>query len=117
MAGYDLSETEVSATRARELIEAGAAWLLDVREQHEWEAGHAPGAHHIALSELDVRRHELPEGEQILVICRSGGRSRMVTDALLRASCPAVNVSGGMDAWASSGGAVTRPDGSPGTVV
>lgn len=117
MSGSYLSEDEVSAARARELVESGSAWLLDVREPHEWEAGHAPGAHHIPLSLIEQRQHELPEDRQILVICHLGGRSRLVTDALRRADYPAANVAGGMSAWQAAGAPVERDDGSPGTVV
>jgi len=109
MSGSYLSEDEVTAARARELVDAGAAWLLDVREDHEWESGHAPAAHHIPMGELGLRQDELPEDEQILVICAVGGRSRMVTDALLQADYPAANVAGGMLAWQASGGAVSDP--------
>ena len=59
--------------------------LLDVREGYEWEAGHAPGAHHIPMSQLEQRQDELPDDEQILVICHTGARSRMVTDGVTRA--------------------------------
>jgi rhodanese-related sulfurtransferase len=106
MSGSYLSEDEVSAVRARELVESGSAWLLDVREADEWAAGRAPGAHHIPLSELSARQDELPSDTQVLVICHSGGRSRMVTDALLQAHFPAANVAGGMVAWQASGGPV-----------
>ena len=112
-----LPEDEVSAARARELADAGSAWLLDVREPFEWEAGHAPGAHHIPLGELGERQHELPEDQQILVVCRSGHRSRMVTDALNDANYPAANVAGGMGAWEASGGPVLRDDGTPGAIA
>src|SRR5690349_20399994 len=112
-----LAEDEVSAARAQELTDAGHAWLLDVREVYEWEAGHAPAAHHIPLGELGDRQHELPEDRQLLVICRSGARSRMVTDALNEANYPAANVAGGMSAWHSAGGTVQRDDGTPGAIV
>jgi rhodanese-related sulfurtransferase len=108
---------EVHVAQAIELVEAGSAWLLDVREPSEWEAGHAASAHHIPMRELEARQHELPEGEQILVICLSGGRSRMVTEALQRADYPATNVSGGMQAWQATGAAVVRDDGTPGVVA
>lgn len=117
MSGAFLSDDEVSAARAHELVEAGAAWLLDVREGYEWDAGHAPDAHHIPLGELGLRQHELPEAEQILVICHSGARSRMVTEALLQANYPAANVAGGMIAWQASGGPVSEPDRPPGASV
>ncbi len=108
-----MSDDEVSATRARELIDSGAAWLLDVREVDEWESGHAPDAHHIPLSDLGHRQDELPDDMQILVICHSGARSRMVTDALLQANYPAANVAGGMLAWQASGGPLSGPNHRP----
>lgn len=114
--GY-LAEDAVSAALARELADAGSAWLLDVREDYEWEAGHAPSAHHIPLGELGTRQHELPEDQQLLVICRSGARSRMVTDALNEANYPAANVEGGMGAWQAAGAPVERDDGTPGAIV
>ncbi|MFF1879231.1 rhodanese-like domain-containing protein [Leifsonia sp. NPDC058230] len=117
MPGAYLDDDEVSAARAVELVDTGSAWLLDVREAHEWDAGHAPGAHHIPLYEIEARQHELPEAEQILVICHSGSRSRLVTDALIRADYPTANVAGGMTAWQASGAQVVRDDGSPGAVV
>ena len=112
-----LPEDEVTAARARELTESGGAWMLDVREDFEWEAGHAPGAHHIPLGELGERQHELPEDRQLLVICRSGARSRMVTDALTEANYPAANVAGGMAAWQVAGAPILRDDGTPGAIV
>jgi rhodanese-related sulfurtransferase len=115
--GSYLDEDEVSAVRARELVEAGDAWLLDVREGYEWDAGHAPDAHHIPMSQIEARQLELPEAEQILVICHTGARSRMVTDALNRADYPTANVVGGMAAWQQSGADVVRDDGTAGAVV
>ncbi|MDQ1575520.1 MAG: hypothetical protein QOH55_670 [Microbacteriaceae bacterium] len=117
MTGRFLDDLEVPVAQAIELVDAGSAWLLDVREPSEWDAGHAASAHHIPMRELEARQHELPEGEQILVICLSGGRSRMVTDALLRADYPATNVAGGMQAWQAAGAAVVRDDGTPGAVA
>jgi len=112
-----LAEDEVSAALARELSDAGSAWLLDVREGYEWEAGHAPVAHHIPLGELGARQHELPEDRQLLVICLVGGRSRMVAQALIEANYPAADVAGGMAAWQADGGPVVRDDGTPGAIV
>ena len=83
--------------------QAGAL-LLDVREQDEWDAGHAPGAVHVPMSELQERYTELPERTATLVICRSGGRSDAVAHALARIGrTGCANVSGGMQAWKSAG--------------
>jgi rhodanese-related sulfurtransferase len=77
---------------------------VDVREADEWAAGRAPGAVHIPMSELTARLHELPEDEDPLyVICRSGGRSARVVAYLVSRGYPAVNVDGGMQAWAGAG--------------
>jgi rhodanese-related sulfurtransferase len=81
----------------------GDAWLLDVREDDEWAAGHAPGARHIPLGQLSVRSAELPQDEVIYVICRSGVRSGQAARALSGAGWQAVNCAGGMQDWAASG--------------
>jgi rhodanese-related sulfurtransferase len=47
-------------------------WLLDVRENDEWAAGHVPGATHIRLGELGQRTGEVPRDQTVYVICRSG---------------------------------------------
>jgi rhodanese-related sulfurtransferase len=79
------------------------AWLLDVREDDEWTAGHAPGARHIPLGELSARSAEVPTDEVIYVVCRSGGRSARAAQALAGAGWQAVNVAGGMQDWAAAG--------------
>ena len=96
----------VDAPEAIRRIRAGEAWLLDVREDDEWRAGHAGAAHHIPMYEISGRRDELPADAQILVICHLGQRSAFVTDALRRAGYPATNVAGGIDAWLAAGGDV-----------
>lgn len=98
------SETvpEVSAAEALTLAESGAL-LLDVRELDEWQAGHAPQATHLPMSQLQARAAELPTDRTIVCICHVGARSAMVTDALNRNGWEAINVVGGMDAWAASG--------------
>lgn len=79
------------------------AYLLDVREQDEWTAGHAPQAVHMPLHELRQRAGEVPSDRQVYVVCRSGGRSAQATQALNEAGWQAVNVSGGMQAWTVAG--------------
>lgn len=88
------------------------AVLLDVREPDEWTAGHAPGAVHIPLGELAARLDELPAG-QVNVVCRSGGRSARAVQALVQAGHPAVNVTGGMGAWALAGKPMESESGRP----
>lgn len=76
--------------------------LLDVREDDEWRAGHAPDAVHIPMSTIVERVAEIPTG-CVYVICRSGNRSGQVAAWLSGQGREAVNVAGGMKAWAASG--------------
>jgi rhodanese-related sulfurtransferase len=85
------------------------ALLLDVREDDEWVAGHAEGARHIPMGELPTRFPEVSAladaaatGE-VVVVCRSGARSARVVAWLTQNGVDAVNLAGGMDAWASAG--------------
>ena len=82
-------------------VPAGAA-LLDVREPDEWQAGHIERAQHIPLGELLDRLSELPDGE-LVVVCRSGNRSGRVVAWLVGNGRDALNLAGGMFAWAAAG--------------
>jgi rhodanese-related sulfurtransferase len=77
--------------------------LLDVREDDEWVAGHAPSALHIPMSQIAGRLDELPQDDNLFVICRSGGRSARVTAYLNSNGWDAVNVAGGMKSWHAEG--------------
>jgi len=103
--GAASSMPEVSAQEAVALVGDGA-YLLDVREQSEWDEGHAPQAVLVPLSELADRVDEVPADRDVLVVCHSGMRSMRATAALRRAGLRAVNVEGGMLAWRDAEGAV-----------
>jgi rhodanese-related sulfurtransferase len=79
------------------------AWLLDVREDGEWVAGHAPGSTHIPLGQLAARTAELPPDQEIYVICRTGMRSARAAQALNGAGWHALNVAGGLQEWVAAG--------------
>ena len=112
----DDAVADISAEEGQRLVEAGAL-LLDVREADEWEAGHAPDATWIPLGDVQARIDELPRDRKIVAICRSGGRSRAVAGALLGVGYDAVNLDGGMRAWAGEDFDVVASDGLPGTVI
>ncbi len=75
--------------------------IVDVREPHEWQAGHAEGAIHIPMGEIVARIDEVPDGAAI--ICRSGARSGRVAAYLEQQGRDVVNVAGGTLQWAAEG--------------
>lgn len=82
--------------------EVGAV-VIDVRDPDEYEAGHVPGAVLVPLSEVPERRGEIPTEGEVLVICKSGGRSRRAAEFLREHGVDAVNVAGGTVAWTEAG--------------
>ncbi|MET4427686.1 MULTISPECIES: rhodanese-like domain-containing protein [unclassified Mycolicibacterium] len=90
--------------------------LLDVREDDEWQRGHVAGAQHIPMGEVPARLAEIDNGATLYVVCHAGGRSQRVAQYLVRNGYEALNVSGGMLAWAGLGRPVVTDDGGVGTV-
>lgn len=116
MADQSTAIPGVSPTEAAALIEGGA-YLLDVREPDEWAAGRAPSASHIPLGQLADRFGEVPADTKIVCVCRGGGRSGQATEALVGLGYDAVNLEGGMRAWAGADLPVIADDGGAGTVI
>lgn len=107
---------EVSPIEAQQLIADGAL-LLDVREPHEYQAGHAPKAKHIALGVVGHRQAELPKDRTIVAVCRSGRRSDTAATQLRAAGFTVLNLTGGMQAWQAAGLPVVAKGGKAGRVV
>lgn len=106
----------VSAAEARDLVRSGAQ-LIDVRENNEWNAGHAPQALHVPSGQINAKVNRLKKDKDIIVVCRSGNRSRGVTSQLRQMGYEAFNLSGGMRAWQSAGGQVLDRRGKPGRIA
>jgi rhodanese-related sulfurtransferase/glyoxylase-like metal-dependent hydrolase (beta-lactamase superfamily II) len=116
-AGLESGPTpEVGPVAAKAQLDEGGV-LLDVRETVEWAAGHAPGASALPMRLVHEHRSDLPRDRRILVICRTGGRSAAVTDALNGWGFDAANVAGGMRAWAAAGLGVVTDNGVQGSVI
>ncbi|WP_433608960.1 rhodanese-like domain-containing protein [Prescottella agglutinans] len=95
-----------------ELTEATV--LLDVREDDEWELGHAPSAQHIPIVDVPARTDEIDIDAEVYVVCRQGGRSIIVVEYLNSIGFDAYHVHGGMVAWQGAGLPLTS-DGDPGS--
>lgn len=101
---------EVSREEARKLVEGGAQ-LIDVRADHEWEAGRIAGATHLSLDELAERTGEIDKDRPVVLYCRGGTRSTMATDALAAAGYDAVKLSEGIVGWEEAGLPLEPDDG------
>ena len=92
---------EVSREEARKLIDEGAQ-LIDVRADHEWDAGRIGGATHIVLPEIPQRTGEIDKDRPVVVYCRGGNRSSMATAALEEAGFDAVKLGEGIVGWSEA---------------
>lgn len=104
---------EVDPIGAMRLVNESGAILLDVREDDEWNAGHAPGAVHVRLGDLDPQSFETT----VVALCRSGNRSGSAARKLAAAGVSVYNLAGGMKAWREAGQPVIRDDGTDGAVL
>lgn len=107
---------EVSAVAGAALLDEGA-FLLDVREADEWAAGRSARATWIALGTLADRLADIPTDRTVVCICRSGARSLRAAEFLVANGRDAVNLSGGMRAWAEAGLDVVDSEARAGTVI
>jgi len=92
---------EISREEAQKLIEDGAQ-LIDVRADHEWDAGRIAGAKHLPLAELAERAGEIDKDRPVVLYCRGGTRSTMATDALAETGFDAAKLSEGIVGWAEA---------------
>jgi rhodanese-related sulfurtransferase len=95
--------SEVSASQAYDMYRSGATFV-DVRTQAEWDQGHIPDSLLIPIEELPNRLGELSKDKDIVVVCRTGVRSKEGETMLLQAGFTRVTcLSGGLRAWAAAG--------------
>lgn len=92
-----------------ELQDHPDVYLLDVREQEEYDEKHIPGITLLPMSTIENRLDEIPTDKTVIVTCRSGNRSDQVTQ-FLRANGfdNAHNMEGGILAWEAAGYPVER---------
>ena len=102
---------DVDPEQVVELQRQGAIQLIDVREEHEWDAGRIAGARHLPVSELTARADSIHRETPVVFYCRVGGRSAMAASAFRRAGYDAYTMSGGMVEWEAKGLPLEPEDG------
>ncbi|WP_370674827.1 rhodanese-like domain-containing protein [Pleomorphomonas sp. PLEO] len=109
MAFFSNTTKTLSPQEVSDLVGGASVHLVDVREAHEWNDGHIPGAIHRPLSELATWVGNLPQDKPVVFYCLSGGRSGQAL-SLCKSAGQAVegHMGGGISAWRMQGLPVTR---------
>ncbi len=97
---------DVTAAEAIKILETPGTFLLDVRTEGEYQAGHLANATLIPVQELEQRLADLPADKErpVLVYCRSGNRSVSASKILGQQGYKKVlNLKGGIQEWARQG--------------
>lgn len=95
--------TRIDINEAEEML-GGDVALIDVRETHEYEDGHLPGAKLIPVATVYERRTELPQDKDLLFVCATGQRSALAAEMAAAAGFTKLyNIEGGTKAWRESG--------------
>lgn len=102
-------ELDISPAQARERL--GEVQLIDVREDHEWDAGRIAGARHVGLQDVAAQAETIDRDKPVVFYCRTGARSTMAAQAFRRAGYDAYNMDGGLVAWAGEGLPLEPDDG------
>jgi hydroxyacylglutathione hydrolase len=98
------STPQMTVTDLEARLATGAVTVVDVRSANEWAGGHVPGAMHIPLGYLAGRCRTIPTTRPIVLQCQSGSRSAIAVSLLEHLGIHgAINLQGGLSAWAAAG--------------
>lgn len=93
---------ELSVADTRQAVDGGSGRLIDVREDNEWEAGHARGAQHLGrgIIERDIETVVPDKDSELILYCGGGYRAALAADSLQKMGYTNVaSVAGGWRAW------------------
>ncbi len=100
-----IQECSVEQVRERQL-KGDALHLIDVREESEWQAGHAQGAQYLGkgILERDIEATIPDRDAEIVLYCGGGFRSALAADTLQKMGYTRVSsLAGGMSSWRAAG--------------
>lgn len=96
--------TRITVEEAREMMGRDDVAVIDVREPHEYNAGHVPEAKLIPVATVFARKEELPRDKDIIFVCGVGQRSALACEMAAAAGLTRLyNLEGGTDAWQRAG--------------
>ncbi len=101
--------SRISVDEGKELMSSGNVAVIDVREPHEYNAGHVPNATLIPVATVFARKEELPRDKDIIFVCGVGQRSALACEMAAAAGLTRVfNLEGGTEAWVKPGQPVEK---------
>ncbi len=101
---------DIDAIELETMLANGNVRLIDVRRDDEVSQGMIPGAEHIAIDEFDPAALNTSDGREIVLYCRSGGRSAKAADRLAEfTGKPAKHLQGGIVEWEDAGRSIFKP--------
>ena len=96
--------SRITAEEGKEMMATNNVAVIDVREPHEYSAGHVPEAKLVPVSTVFARREELPHDKDIIFVCAVGQRSALACEMAAAAGLIRLfNLEGGTDAWIKAG--------------
>jgi phage shock protein E len=105
-----LATISQDALLARQRTADTSLYVLDVRTPAEYAAGHVPGAVNIRHDEVAGHLSELPKDRDVVIYCRTGGRTLVAADLLADAGYTRLyELEGNMEAWEDNGRSIERP--------
>jgi len=96
----------IEVAEAKDMLTDAGVVVIDVREPHEYQAGHLPDATLIPVNSVFARREELPKDKKIVFVCAVGQRSALAAEMAAAAGLPAdhlYTLEGGTEAWRKAG--------------
>ena len=103
MTEFDDGSVDVTTEQAAEALADGSAQVIDVREPHEWDAGHIDGMRHVPVGQLQAEASSIDQDTPVVFSCKTGGRSTMAAQAFRAAGYRAFSVDGGIEKWVAEG--------------
>jgi rhodanese-related sulfurtransferase len=108
---FHAADVDLSPEQTARQLRDDDVQLIDVREDHEWEAGHIAGARHIEIERVASQAPTIDKDRPVVFYCRLGARAGMVANGFRRAGYDAYSIDGGITAWADSGQPLEPTDG------
>ena len=96
--------SRINVDEGKEMMATNNAAVIDVREPHEYNAGHVPDAKLIPVNTVFKRREELPRDRDVIFVCAVGQRSALACEMAAAAGLTRLfNLEGGTEAWIKAG--------------